>query len=85
MAKGIAISLITVFIFMPGLILSTYKWMDKTRHGSFMPKFCFFGKVIRKITIPMTCIFALMIVSAFLSSINNEYLYGSSDIFGVGT
>ena len=39
LAKGVAISLITVFIFMPALILTTYKLFDKTRHRSFMPSF----------------------------------------------
>lgn len=32
LAKGVAISLLTVFLFMPGLILATYKWLDKTKH-----------------------------------------------------
>lgn len=32
LAKGIAISLITVFVFMPALILKTYPLMEKTRH-----------------------------------------------------
>ena len=35
LAKGIIISLLSVFIFMPVLILYTYKWLDKTHHRSF--------------------------------------------------
>lgn len=85
LAKGIAISLITVFIFMPGLILVTYKWMDKTRHRSFMPDFHAFGRVVRKITIPLVCIFTVMIVPSYLASVNNDYYYGSSHIFSEGT
>ena len=53
LAKGIAISLLTVFLFMPGWILVTYKWMDKTRHKSFMPSFRGFGKLIRKVMYPV--------------------------------
>ncbi|MGN1235225.1 MAG: RND family transporter [Christensenellaceae bacterium] len=34
LAKGIAISLITVFVFMPALILKMYPLMQKTRHDS---------------------------------------------------
>ncbi|MGN0808136.1 MAG: RND family transporter [Candidatus Coproplasma sp.] len=34
LAKGIAISLITVFVFMPALILKTYPLMKKTHHES---------------------------------------------------
>lgn len=85
LAKGVAISLITVFIFMPGLILTTYKWMDKTKHRSFMPSFRGFGKAIRKIMIPFVCVFVIMIVPSYLASINNSYYYGSSHIFGKGT
>ena len=32
LAKGVALSLITVFVFMPDLILVTYRLLDKTRH-----------------------------------------------------
>lgn len=82
LAKGIAISLITVFVFMPALILCTYKWLDKTKHRSFMPSFKGFGKVVHKIAIPMACIFAILIVPSYLGSNSNDYLYGSSEILG---
>lgn len=85
LAKGIAISLITVFVFMPALILCTYKWLDKTKHRSFMPSFKKFGKAVHKITIPMVCIFAILIVPSYLGSNANEYLYGSSEVLGEGT
>ena len=82
LAKGIAISLITVFVFMPALILCTYKWLDKTKHRSFMPSFKSFGKAVHKIAIPMVCIFAILIVPSYLGSNANDYLYGSSEILG---
>lgn len=85
LAKGVAISLITVFIFMPSLILSTYKLLDKTRHKAFLPSFRGFGKFIQKITIPAVCIFALVIAPAYLASNSNDYYYGSSHIFGEDT
>ena len=85
LAKGVAISLITVFTFMPGLILVTYKWMDKTKHRSFLPGFRRTGNVIRKITVPLSVLFILVIVPAYLGSISNDYYYGSSNIFGKGT
>lgn len=82
LAKGIAISLITVFVFMPSLILCTYKWLDKTKHKSFMPSFNGLGKAIHKIAIPMVCIFSVLIVPSYLGSNANEYLYGESEILG---
>lgn len=85
LAKGIAISLITVFLFMPALILTTYQWLDKTKHRSFMPSFKGFGKLVRKLAIPMICIFIILIVPSYLSSNANSYYYGSSQIYGEGT
>jgi hypothetical protein len=85
LAKGIAISLITVFVFMPGWILTTFPLMDKTRHPSFVPSFRGFGQLVRKITLPLTCIFTLLIIPSYLASINNSYYFGSSHIFAEGT
>ena len=82
LAKGVAISLITVFVFMPSFILLTYKWLDKTRHKDLLPKFDLFGKSVQKMTIPMVCIFVILIIPAYLASIANDYYYGSSNIFG---
>ncbi len=85
LAKGIAISLITVFVFAPCLILSTYKLIDKTAHKSFMPSFNKFGKAVCRVIVPVACIFALLIVPAFLASNSNQYFYGASHIFGEQT
>lgn len=85
LAKGIAISLIVVFVFMPGLILTTYRWMDKTEHRPFLPSFKKTGKVVQKITIPLAVVFLIVMVPSYLASANNDYYYGSSHIFAEGT
>lgn len=85
LAKGVAISLITVFLFMPAIILITYKWLDKTKHKSFMPDFSGFGRMIRKIAVPMIGIFVVVILPSYLASNSNSYYYGSSLIYGEGT
>lgn len=85
LAKGVAISLITVFVFMPSLILCTHKWIDKTSHKPILPTFKRLGKVVSKIAIPMVCIFAILIVPTYLGSNANSYLYGASEIFAEGT
>lgn len=82
LAKGVAISLICVFIFMPCLIMLTYKLLDKTRHHPLMPKFDKFGKFVRKIMIPMAVVFAIVIAPAYLASNSNDFYYGASKIFG---
>ena len=85
LAKGILISLITVFMFMPSLILCTYKLIVKTYHKPLISLAQKLGKFIGKITIAAACIFVLIIVPAFLGSNSNSYLYGTSEIFGAGT
>ena len=85
LAKGIALSLITVFIFTPGLILYCSKLIDKGEHRNFMPSFNGFAKVVRKIMIPFSILFAIVIVPSYLASINNDYYYGASKIFGEDT
>lgn len=85
LAKGIGISLITVFLFMPGVILWAYRWMDKTAHRSFLPAFRGLGKVICKVTVPLMCLFVVAIVPSYFTSTRNAYYYGASHIFGPGT
>lgn len=85
LAKGVAISLLTVFLFMPGLILATYKWLDKTKHRSFLPTFRRTGKLVSKVTLPLLLMIVLLIVPSYLASVNNDYYYGSTHIFGKGT
>ncbi len=85
LSKGVAISLITSLIFMPGVILATYKWMEKGRHRSFMPSFERFGRFVRRATIPLGIAFVLIIVPSYIGSIHNSYLYGGSRIYGPET
>lgn len=85
LAKGIALSLIVVFVLAPGLILYCYPLIVKTSHRSFMPSFKGFSKVVKKCMIPFTILFAILIIPAYLSSVHNSYYYGSSYIFGSDT
>lgn len=85
LAKGIAISLITVFTFMPCLILSTYKWLDKLQHKPLVPSFRRFGKMVQKIMMPVLVIFILAIVPSYLASNANSFYYGASKLFNEKT
>ena len=85
LAKGIAISLISVFVLMPNLILLTYKFMDKTAHRPFVPGFNGFASVVTKIMLPLAAVFALIMIPSYLASNSNSYYYGDSHIFGKGT
>lgn len=85
LAKGVAISLLTVFLFTPVLVLATYRLIDKTRHRSFMPSFKGLGRAICRIMLPMVCVFAVLIVPSYLASGSNSFYYGASRIFGPDT
>lgn len=85
LAKGIFISLVTVFVFMPVLVLYTYQWIDRTTHRSLMPSFQKLGKVVFHAMIPLVCVFVLLIVPCYLASNANDFYYGSSHIFGKKT
>lgn len=85
LAKGVALSLITVFTFTPALILRTYKYIDKTQHRSFMPSFKGFGRFVSNVMIPMVIFFAILIAPSYLASNANSFYYGASHIFGSDT
>ncbi len=85
LAKGIAISLITVFVFMPVLILATVKWIDKFEHKPLLPGFKKFGGFVQKIMFPMVIIFFVMMIPSYLASNANSFNYGASKIFGDNT
>lgn len=85
LAKGVALSLITVFTFMPALILKTYKIIDKTEHRSFMPPFQGFGRFVSRVMLPMVLVFAILIVPCYLASNADSFYYGASHIFGSAT
>ena len=85
LAKGVAISLITVFIFMPDLILIVYPFIEKSHHKNFLPSFRGFGKVVHIIMVPMVLVFVIIGVPSYLASNSNSYYYGSSHIYGTDT
>lgn len=85
LAKGVGVSLITVFFFMPALILMTSRWMEKLHHRTFMPKFKKFGRAVQYLAIPATCLFVILVVPSYLASNANDYYYGSSKIYNEST
>lgn len=85
LAKGVAISLVTVFVFMPALILTVYPLIEKTRHKKLMPGFKGFGRFVSRVMIPMACVFVIVAIPSYLASNSNSYYYGSSTIYGEKT
>ncbi|MHA6252411.1 efflux RND transporter permease subunit [Oceanobacillus sp. CAU 1775] len=76
LVKGIVFSFISVMVFLPALTIMFYKWMDKTKHRPFIPKFNRIGKGIMKIRIPITLLVFIIIVPAFLAQSETDFIYG---------
>ena len=78
--RAIFLSLLSVFLLMPGLLMLFGKLMDKTRPKSFIPKIPFVGKFAYKTRFVMPVIFVALIVVAYLISSKCPYVYGYSKI-----
>ncbi|MBQ8556391.1 MAG: MMPL family transporter [Clostridia bacterium] len=85
LAKGVAISLITVLVFTPVLILTLLPGIDKARHRSFMPSWRGLGQLIRRLMIPMVTVFAIVVLPSYLAAQKTDYYYGAAYIFGEDT
>lgn len=85
LAKGVALSMITVFVFMPVFVLATYPLIDKTHHRSLIPSFAGMGRAVCRIMVPCVVIFFVVMVPCYLASNQNSFYYGASHIFGEET
>lgn len=85
LAKGIILSLITVFALLPVVVLKTYKILERTRHKPLLPEFKKFGRLVSRMMIALVLIFVILIIPSFVAQINNTYYYGAEHIFGPET
>jgi predicted RND superfamily exporter protein len=87
LAKGLAISLLTVFTLVPALLVGLDRLSARTRHRAFLPGFGGFGTLVRKTMVPAAGVLVLITVPAFLaaSSPTTNYWYGASHMFGPDT
>ena len=85
LAKGVFISLLTVFTLAPIIILHFDKYIDKTSHKRFIPSFDGFARHVFKHKSAYIVVFLLLIVPSFLAASKNSYYFGTSHIFGPDT
>ncbi len=80
LVKAIAISLLTVFTLMPGLLMLFSNLIDKTRHKKLLPKVNFIGKfavATRYLALP---IFLVALVAGFHFSSQCPFCYDYTDL-----
>ena len=78
--KAILLSLLSVFLLMPGLIMFFANLMEKTKHKSFVPKIPFVGKFAYKTRYIIPVAFVALIIVAYYYSSKCPYVYGYSTL-----
>jgi predicted RND superfamily exporter protein len=85
LAKGILISLFTVFSLLPAVIVIFQQWIQKTKHIDIFTKLPCIGLIVCRWMIPFLILFAIVLVPAFLAYQKNQFYYGAEHIFGEQT
>lgn len=78
--KSIIISLLSVFTFMPGLLVVFCPLIDKTRHKKLLPSVSFLGKFAVKTRRIVPPIFLAVIIAGFVLSSQCPYCYSFNDL-----
>lgn len=75
MAKGVIVGVITCITLLPSIILICDKWIEKTTHRDFFPKFEKTSKFIIKHHMVAIVLFVLLFVPAYYGNKNVEVYY----------
>lgn len=78
--KSVFLSLFSVFILMPGLLVLFSNLIAKTRHGKLLPDASALGKFAVKVRRVFPPVFVLLLVGAFYLSSNCPYCYSYNDL-----
>lgn len=77
LAKGVMLSYFSVMIVLPAAAVACVKWIDKSRHRSFMPSFKGFGRAVVRYGLPLAVIMLMLLPPSFIAQQKNEFVYGS--------
>lgn len=78
--KAILISLVSVFLLMPGVIMLFSDLMEKTKHKNFIPKIPAIGRFAYATRFLIPPLFLGVIILAYFVSDNCPYVFGTSKI-----
>lgn len=85
LAKGVVLSYLSVMVVLPAAAISLSRWIDKTAHRSFMPRFERTGRLIIRYSAPLAVLMALLLLPAYLGQARNSFVYGSDGMHGPGS
>lgn len=80
LAKGIVISLLTVVLFMPAMILRLTPLIEKTAHRSFLPEFDRMSRGIYRIRYAVLIFVAVIAIPAYTAQNMNSFLFGNDAV-----
>lgn len=80
MIKAILLSLLSVFLLMPGLLVTFADLIDHTHHKNFVPKITVIGRYAFKTRYIVPPIFCLVLALAFFCSQKANYVYNQYSI-----
>ena len=78
--KSIMFSMISVFLFMPALIMMFEKWIKKSMHKSFVPNIEFLGKKILSVRFIIAGIFTVLVIGGIVLSGKTAYIFDPNSI-----
>ena len=78
--KSIIFSMISVFLFMPALIMMFEKWIKKSMHKSFVPNIEFLGKKILSVRFIIAGIFTVLVIGGIVLSEKTAYIFDPNSI-----
>ncbi len=78
--KAIVLSLLAVFTFMPGLLMSFSSLIDRSHHRSFVPKISAWGRLVVRLRYVLPPLFVLALVGGFFFSNRCPYAYGQTGL-----
>ena len=80
MIKAILLSLCSVFLLMPGLLVTFSGLIDRTHHRSFIPKVSWLGRFAYKTRFVMPPVFAILLVLGVVFSGRVNYVYSHNSV-----
>ena len=76
--KAILCSLLSVFLFMPALLVAFGRLMDRTRHRSFVPKIPFVGRFAYRTRFIIPILFVALFIGAFHIYRQTDFAYSEA-------
>ncbi|MGM9637655.1 MAG: RND family transporter [Eubacteriales bacterium] len=80
LAKSIVCSMISVFLFMPCIIVSASKLIDRLRHRNLVPSVRCIGRFDVKMRFVLPIFFLVLVSVCTVLSFQNEYVYSANSI-----